>query len=120
MLGADVSQVKSADDLEVARGHQGHGGLVDKVRQTMQASNVSFEEATRKKKRSAFVGSAKTIADKLEEMFVAEACDGFVLQGNITPGMFEDFGRMVVPELQRRGLFRKEYAHATLRENLRD
>lgn len=119
MLGADVSRVGSAEELEAARGHQGHGGLVDKVRQTMKSSKISFQEATRKRKKGAIVGSPTTVADTLEEMFAAEACDGFVLQGNITPGMFEDFGRMVVPELQRRGLFRTEYAHATLRENLR-
>ena len=119
MLGADVTRVKTAEELETARGHQGHGGLVDKIKQTMEAKSVSFEQATRARRRSAIVGSPKTVADRLEEIFAAQACDGFVLQGNITPGMFEDFGRMVVPELQRRGLFRTEYAHSTFRENLR-
>jgi hypothetical protein len=38
---------------------------------------------------------------------------------NLFPTMFEEFGRMVVPELQRRGLFRTEYAGRTMRENLR-
>ncbi len=120
MLGADVSRVKTTQELEAARGHQGHGGLVDKIQQTMTASQLTFEEATRRRKKGAVVGSPKTVADRLEEMFAAQACDGFVLQGNITPGMFEDFSRMVVPELQRRGLFRTEYAHSTLRGNLRD
>jgi hypothetical protein len=35
-----------------------------------------------------------------------------------SPGAYEDLVRFVVPELQRRGLFRKDYAGATLRENL--
>jgi alkanesulfonate monooxygenase SsuD/methylene tetrahydromethanopterin reductase-like flavin-dependent oxidoreductase (luciferase family) len=54
----------------------------------------------------------------MEAMFTAGACDGFVVMGNVTPGMFEDFSRMVVPELQRRGLFRTAYAAETMRGNL--
>jgi alkanesulfonate monooxygenase SsuD/methylene tetrahydromethanopterin reductase-like flavin-dependent oxidoreductase (luciferase family) len=45
-------------------------------------------------------------------------CDGFVLTPTVFPGMFEQFCRSVVPELQRRGLFRREYEGRTLRENL--
>ena len=44
--------------------------------------------------------------------------DGFVVAPTYFPGMIEQFCRMVVPELQRRGIFRKEYAGKTLRENL--
>ena len=46
------------------------------------------------------------------------ACDGFVLAASHLPGAYEDFVSFVVPELQRRGLFRKEYCGITLRENL--
>jgi FMN-dependent oxidoreductase (nitrilotriacetate monooxygenase family) len=65
-----------------------------------------------------FIGTPKTIADGLEEWFTTEACDGFVLAATHVPGAYEDFVRMVVPELQRRGLFRREYAGATLRDHL--
>ena len=44
--------------------------------------------------------------------------DGFVIAPTHQPGAFEDFVDLVVPELQRRGLFREEYTGATLRENL--
>ena len=44
---------------------------------------------------------------------------GFVVSPVNFPGMFEQFCRSVVPELQRRGLFRTEYTGRTLRENLR-
>ncbi len=64
------------------------------------------------------VGGPKEIADRLEQWFAAPACDGFVLSATHVPGAYEDFVRFVVPELQRRGLFRKEFAGATLRENL--
>ena len=65
-----------------------------------------------------FVGTPKTVADGLEEWFTTEACDGFVLAATHVPGAYEDFVRLVVPELQRRGLFRREYAGPTLRDHL--
>lgn len=65
-----------------------------------------------------FVGTAQDVADRMEEWFVGGACDGFVLAGTHVPGSYEEFVRLVVPELQRRGLFRTEYEGATLRQNL--
>ena len=65
-----------------------------------------------------FVGTATQVVDQMEEWFTTEACDGFVVAATHLPGAFEDVVRMVVPELQRRGLHRKEYAGSTLREHL--
>ena len=65
-----------------------------------------------------FCGTASDVADQMEDWFSAEVCDGFVLSATHRPGAYEDFGRMVVPELQRRGLFHTDYAGPTLRENL--
>lgn len=65
-----------------------------------------------------FTGSAKTIADEMQAWLEAEACDGFNIMFPTIPGGVEDFVRLVVPELQRRGIFRKEYAGTTLREHL--
>lgn len=65
-----------------------------------------------------FVGTAAEVVDGLEEWFTSEACDGFVLAATHMPGTYEDFVRLVVPELQRRGLFQREYLGTTLRENL--
>ena len=59
------------------------------------------------------------IADQLTDLFEDHACDGFVLTPTTFPGMFEQFSRAVVPVLQRRGVFRKEYTGRTLREHLR-
>ncbi|MDR5784629.1 LLM class flavin-dependent oxidoreductase [Caballeronia sp. LZ065] len=64
-----------------------------------------------------FVGTPTQVADQMEAWFDS-ACDGFVLSATKVPGSFDDITRMVVPELQRRGLFRKEYEHSTLRGNL--
>ena len=65
-----------------------------------------------------FCGTPSAVADGMQEWFEARACDGFVLAATHSPGAFEDFTRYVVPELQRRGLYHKDYAGATLRENL--
>jgi alkanesulfonate monooxygenase SsuD/methylene tetrahydromethanopterin reductase-like flavin-dependent oxidoreductase (luciferase family) len=65
-----------------------------------------------------FTGTPKIVADQMEEWFTGGACDGFVLAATHMPGAYEDFARLVVPELQRRGLYHKDYAGTTLRENL--
>ena len=65
-----------------------------------------------------FVGTATQIADQMEEWFHGEACDGFVIAATHCPGAYEDVVRLVVPELQRRGLFRDRYDGATLRDHL--
>jgi alkanesulfonate monooxygenase SsuD/methylene tetrahydromethanopterin reductase-like flavin-dependent oxidoreductase (luciferase family) len=65
-----------------------------------------------------WIGSPKEVADKFEEWFTTPACDGFVVGAGCVPGSYEDFGRLVVPELQRRGLYHKDYAGPTLRENV--
>ncbi len=67
---------------------------------------------------NAWVGSGKDIADKIEEWWSAPACDGFVVGPTHQPGCFEDFVRFVVPELQKRGIYRKDYSGSTLREHL--
>ncbi|MBV9544745.1 MAG: NtaA/DmoA family FMN-dependent monooxygenase, partial [Chloroflexi bacterium] len=66
----------------------------------------------------AIVGGPREIADRLEELFVERACDGFVVGATHVPGAYADFVEYVVPELQRRGLFHAEYTGTTLRENL--
>lgn len=63
-------------------------------------------------------GTASTIADVMEQWFVEGACDGFNIMFPFLPEGLDDFVDKVVPELQRRGLFRKEYEGITLRENL--
>jgi FMN-dependent oxidoreductase (nitrilotriacetate monooxygenase family) len=63
-------------------------------------------------------GSPTRIADIFEEWFAAERADGFVVMPAHFPGAFDDFVDLVVPELQRRGLFRKEYSGTTLRDHL--
>jgi FMN-dependent oxidoreductase (nitrilotriacetate monooxygenase family) len=65
-----------------------------------------------------FVGTGTQVADQMEEWFNGGACDGFVLAATHLPGAFEDVVRMVIPELQHRGLFRDSYSGSTLRDHL--
>jgi FMN-dependent oxidoreductase (nitrilotriacetate monooxygenase family) len=67
---------------------------------------------------SATIGTPTDIADKMQEWFESSACDGFNITPATLPSGGADFVEMVVPELQRRGLFRKEYEGRTLRDNL--
>jgi alkanesulfonate monooxygenase len=67
---------------------------------------------------SAFVGTPKTIADQMEEWLTTEGCDGFNIMFPFLPAGLDDFVDRVVPELQKRGIFRREYEGRTLRENL--
>lgn len=64
------------------------------------------------------IGSVEQVADQLQEWFENEAADGFNVLPPSTPVGLNDFVDLVVPELQRRGLFRTEYEGKTLRENL--
>jgi len=62
-------------------------------------------------------GTPETIADTLEEWFVESAADGYNVLPPYFPGAFDDFVDLVVPELQRRGLFRRDYEGTTLRDH---
>jgi alkanesulfonate monooxygenase SsuD/methylene tetrahydromethanopterin reductase-like flavin-dependent oxidoreductase (luciferase family) len=64
------------------------------------------------------VGTASDIADKMEYYLDEGGADGFMLVATYTPGCFEEFVDLVVPELQRRGRYRTAYPGTTLRENL--
>lgn len=64
------------------------------------------------------VGTAEQIADHMQSWLEAGAADGFNLMVDIVPTGFDSVVDMLVPELQRRGLFHEDYEHATFRENL--
>ena len=66
----------------------------------------------------AFVGTAKTIADEMEEWLSTEGSDGFNVTFPYLPAGLDDFVHQVIPELQRRGIFRRAYEGPTLRDHL--
>ena len=64
------------------------------------------------------VGTPQTVADEMAQWLDQEACDGFNVMFSSLPEGLDQFVDLVVPELQRRGLFKTRYEGATLRENL--
>jgi FMN-dependent oxidoreductase (nitrilotriacetate monooxygenase family) len=108
-------------DAEIAA-MSGLQGIRDRVLQASGKKHPTVRDfihfSGRGRVHNPIVGGPKEIADRLEQWFVERACDGFVVSATHVPGAYEDFVRFVVPELQRRGLFRKDYAGTTLRENL--
>lgn len=64
-------------------------------------------------------GTMKAIADEMEEWFTTGAADGFNILPHYMPGGTDDFVSIIVPELRRRGLFKREYQGSTLRDLLR-
>jgi len=107
---------------EELAGMQGFLGMRDGMLKRSGKTNPSARDFIKYSGRgyvdNATVGGPKEIADVMEEMFVARGCDGFVVAATHVPGAYADFVRHVVPELQRRGLYHRDYAGTTLRENL--
>lgn len=65
------------------------------------------------------LGTAESVVDEMQDMFESGCCDGFIIAQSLSPGGIEEFVDMAVPELQKRGLYRKEYTGRTFRENLK-
>lgn len=116
---ADLSKIDTPEAMEASDTNQGVQGHRDRMMQVAKAKGISFAEAVRRP-RPLLAGTPAMIADVLEDWFVSGAGDGFIISPTVIPATLEEFGRAVVPELQRRGLFRTEYAGRNLRENLRN
>ena len=101
---------------------QGIQTMRDRVIRSSGKSNPTVRDfihfSGRGRPADAIVGGPKEVADRLEELFEARACDGFVIAATHVPGAYADFVEHVIPELQRRGLYHLDYAGTTLRENL--
>jgi len=103
-----ISGIQAFRDRVVARSGRANPSPRDFVEFTRRGTLDEFP---------VFMGSAQDVADQMEEWF-GTACDGFVIAASHSPGAYRDFARLVVPELQRRRLFRKEFRGRTLRSNL--
>ena len=64
------------------------------------------------------VGTPSQIADEIEASFKGDEADGYIVSSGYAPGAYDEFVDLVVPELQRRGLFRRDYTSKTLRGHL--
>lgn len=114
-------EIDEAFSDEEMHGIAGMQSMRDRVWQAVDRNPTvrDFMEVTgRGLLRDPWVGGPKEIADQMEEWFSAPACDGFVVGPTHQPGCFEDFVKYVIPELQRRGIYRKDYTGPTLRDHL--
>ena len=100
---------------------KGSKAMFDEVRHFVEQGHTLRELIThyaRQHTGNGLTGSVTEVADFMEEWFQEQAADGFILMCPTLPASLEDFTRLVVPELRRRGLFRDAYEGTTLRENL--
>lgn len=68
--------------------------------------------------KAVFLGNAQEIADEMQDWVESGACDGFMIAFPVLPDCLDDVVEEVIPELQRRGLFKTDYRGTTLREHL--
>ena len=114
-----LDEALTDEDLASMSGLQTFRDNVLSVSGKSNPSIRDFIEITQRGRLSRpVVGGPKEVADHMEEFFTTPACDGFVIAATYVPGTYEDFVKFVVPELQRRGLFHKDYEGKTLRENI--
>ena len=91
----------------------------DKIKQNARERGLTLRQAALEEAtpRPSFLGTAEQVAEGLANWFLQGATDGFIVRGG-TPTAFDDFVAQVIPLLQARGIYRKEYEGETLRENL--
>jgi FMN-dependent oxidoreductase (nitrilotriacetate monooxygenase family) len=107
------------DELANISGTQSQRDRTVQLSGSKNPTPADFIKHTRRARpNKPFVGGPKEVADGLEEWFATGICDGFVVAATHVPGTYVEFVKHVIPELQRRGLYHKDYKGETLRENL--
>lgn len=120
-LGHDASQFDPDAPLpEVPESNQSQSGR-ERAIGLARRENLTVRELARRLggySGLSLIGTARTIADEMEDWLSSGACDGFTVMFPYLPAGLEDFVNKVVPELQRRDILRRTYEGVTLRENL--
>jgi FMN-dependent oxidoreductase (nitrilotriacetate monooxygenase family) len=106
-------------DLPIGEGWRSRHELFNKLakRENLTIRDV-YKRVAAGRGHWTLVGTPTSIADQLEHWFTTGAADGFNILSPTLPHGLTDFAELVIPELQRRGLFRTEYVGHTLREHL--
>jgi alkanesulfonate monooxygenase len=123
MGGLDLSKYdmdkELPDPLPENKGSKGHyESILAMARREKLTIRQLGERVAGARGKNTTHGSPKKVADYMESWFKAGACDGFCIMPPYIPGLHDDFCNLVIPELQKRGLFRTEYEGKTLRDNL--
>ena len=124
-LGVDLSEqpldepARLPDEIPETNTHRSRQKLV--VELIRREGRLTLRQLARRLSAGGhrvLIGTPESVADDFQRWFEAEAADGFNIMFPAFPACVEDFVTLVVPELQRRGLFRRDYEGRTLRENL--
>jgi alkanesulfonate monooxygenase SsuD/methylene tetrahydromethanopterin reductase-like flavin-dependent oxidoreductase (luciferase family) len=122
MPDIDLSRIPLDEPLRDLPPTEGNQSRRQVVLDMARRDNLTLRQVARRmaggRGHPSLCGTPVQIADQMQAWLEAGAADGFNIMPPMFPAMFDDFARMVVPELQRRGIFRTEYEGATLRENL--
>lgn len=117
MSGHDINEL-----MPLLPHEPGGGSRRDLVVEQARRENLTIKDMYRKfaasRGHGLVIGNTKEVADVMEEWVVEKGCDGFNVMPPILPADLISFNLLVVPELQRRGLYRTEYEGTTLRDNL--
>ncbi len=122
LLDHDISQYSLDGPLpDVGTHTEGAQSRFDLVTGLARRENLTIRQLIERlaggRGHRVFAGTPAQIADEIEYWFSEGAADGFNVMPPTLPGGLTDFVDLVVPELQRRGLFRTEYTGTTLREH---
>ncbi|MFC3749578.1 LLM class flavin-dependent oxidoreductase [Paenibacillus sp. GCM10012306] len=120
-LGHDVSQYPLDEPLPFTPKLEGFNqskSSLAKIIQLLERETLTIRQLYKRLNSRGIAGTPTQIADQMEEWFVRGAADGFNVMFPHLPGGLDDFVNLVVPELQRRGIFREDYEGTTLRDHL--
>ena len=117
---ADLPLDEPIPDSRIPKASNLHQKFFDEIVATIRRDQPTLRQlaTSYSRGRNTFRGTVTDIADMMEEWFRGGAADGFMMSFQVLPMGLDDFAREVVPELQRRGLFRTEYTGTTLRDHL--
>jgi alkanesulfonate monooxygenase SsuD/methylene tetrahydromethanopterin reductase-like flavin-dependent oxidoreductase (luciferase family) len=120
-LGADMTGVDvdgPLPNVDVSKLPSRGVGIVETAGRERMTVREVYEKLVVSKGHRQLIGTAAEVADDLQEWFEQGGADGFNVMPAQMPDGLNDFAELVVPELQRRGLFRKAYEGTTLRQHL--
>jgi FMN-dependent oxidoreductase (nitrilotriacetate monooxygenase family) len=123
--GYDLSEYTESDydnPFEFKKTEHGHYKAASLTKDASKKLNVkeALDRLEQLDRSNFIVGNPTEVADAIQYQFEQSGVDGFNLNHLVTPGDLEDFINLVIPILQERGLYKREYAHGTLREKLFD
>lgn len=121
-MNHDLSVYPLDEPLPAVEGIRGNQSRFKLVQEVSQREGLTLRQLGQRfggsRSHRVLAGTAEDIADDLQHWFESHACDGFNIMPPHLPQGLETFVEQVVPVLQRRGLFRREYQGSTLREHL--